>query len=113
MTDQGLITLISTLGPYGGGLLLFGLVVRYLHQQLIAAKQEVVAAQEKRVQDAQATTTQLLALADAQHKHIELLTAAVNESTNASREMRSALESLAADRGYHRGLPSAPRGRGG
>jgi F0F1-type ATP synthase membrane subunit b/b' len=112
VNDQALVALISTLGPAGTFVVVVGLVVRYLYRQVIDAKQQVVETQEKRVQDAQASTTRLLSLAEAQHKQIELLTAAINDSTSASREMRNAFESMAADRGWHRGFPSAPR-RGG
>lgn len=109
MTDQALIGLITTLGPAGTSVVLVMVIVRYLHAQILAAKAEVATAQEKRVADAQAATAQLLSLAEAQHRQIELLTAAMNEATSASREMRGALESVAAERGLHRGFPSAPR----
>ena len=109
MNDQALLQLIQTIGPAGTFVVVVGVVVRYLYHEVRAAKQEVVAAQEKRVQDAQASTTQLLSLVEAQHRQIEILTAAMHESANASREMRNALEQVVAERGIHARLPSAPR----
>lgn len=109
MTDQGLLQLLTAIGPQATFVVVVGFVIRYLYHQVLAAKQEVIALQEKRVQDAQAFTTQLLAVADAKHRQIEIVTAAMNESTNASREMRSAVETLLTDRGIHARFPSAPR----
>jgi len=92
MTGEQLIP--QLLQQYGSLGLVMGIAayaLRYLHNQLVEA-------QEKRIADAQQSTTHLLRLVDEQHKQITILTAAMNSSTEANHELRVVIEQALADR---------------
>lgn len=103
MTDQAITSILQQYGSLGLLVAVAGYALRFLHNQLVESL-------EKRVSDAQAFATRLLALADEQHKQIDTLARAIDGSSDANHELRVLIEQALADR-LPRG-PSAPRRAG-
>jgi hypothetical protein len=100
MTDQVITQVLQTYGSLGAVLLIAGYFLRALHQQLTTLH-------DKRTADAQATTQKLLELVATQHQHQAMLTKAIDGNADAIAALRMVIESVAAERGFHR-LPAPP-----
>lgn len=96
MNDQIVANMLQQYGTAGLVIGVAAYALRYLHTQLVTSL-------EKRVADAQAYASQLLALAGEQHKHMDTLADSLDSSTDASRDLRVVVEQAVG------GRASAPR----
>jgi DNA anti-recombination protein RmuC len=88
MPESLITTLLQSTGAFGVILVAIALALRRLHTQI----SEI---QEKRIQDAQSATTQLLQLVNAQHQQMQLLRTAIDSMADAVQDLREAISSQA------------------
>lgn len=103
MSPELIASILQQYGSLGLVVAVAGYALRYLHAQLVESL-------EKRVSDAQASSTQLLKLADEQHAQMDKVTGALTAVANnmsdgkdEQRELRAAVEQAL------QALRSAPR----
>jgi hypothetical protein len=102
MSEELIKQLLQTYGSLGAVLVVAGYALRALHRQLTEV-------QEKRIADAQAATAKLLELVQKQHEQHEQLARAIDGNADAVHALRTSIESVAAERGYHQRMPPLPR----
>lgn len=84
MPESLVTTLLQSTGAFGVVLVAVAWAVARLHKQITEI-------QEKRIQDAQSSTTQLLQLVNAQHQQMELLRTAIDATADAVQDLRELL----------------------
>jgi len=87
--------ILTSYGPAGIAMLGLLIALKHVYRQLTESHDKRAEVQDKRIADAQATTTKLLEVMSSQHAHQALLAQAIDGNADAIRSLREMLEAPA------------------